>query len=158
MWEEVNYSFQNFSCTVEVSEWISNFIPHFTNDVIIYPRWDLNQSMLVIGAAGHQDKTELSEWLCIMEYLWKMKSLNVLLIKLYIFFRNCPDYLNGSQCVYIWCHWLSFNSCKLTSSQCFALRDITDVSLAIPGAQNIYWHSRILLRSCTEHGRISMMA
>ena len=41
VWGEINYPFQNFNgCTVEVSEWISNFIPLFTIDVITYPGWD----------------------------------------------------------------------------------------------------------------------
>ena len=31
VWDEIIYSFSNFNgCTVEVWEWISNFIPHFT--------------------------------------------------------------------------------------------------------------------------------
>ena len=35
--------------TVEVCEWISNDIPHFTGHVITYPCLNLNQSMLVKG-------------------------------------------------------------------------------------------------------------
>ena len=35
MWDEITYPFQNFnSCTIEVWEWISNFIPHFIVHVI----------------------------------------------------------------------------------------------------------------------------
>ena len=31
VWDEITYSFLNFNdCTVEVHDWISNFIPHFT--------------------------------------------------------------------------------------------------------------------------------
>ena len=38
MWDKITYSFPNFNgCTVEVWEWISNFIPHFTGHVITYP-------------------------------------------------------------------------------------------------------------------------
>ena len=38
---EINYPFPNFNDgTVEVWEWISNFIPHFTGHVITYPCWD----------------------------------------------------------------------------------------------------------------------
>ena len=38
VWDEITYSFLNFNgCTVEVSEWISNFTPHFIDDVITYP-------------------------------------------------------------------------------------------------------------------------
>ena len=41
MWDENIYPFLNFNgCTVEVWEWISNFIPHFIMDMITYPCWD----------------------------------------------------------------------------------------------------------------------
>ena len=37
VWDEITYAFSNFNgCTVEVWEWIRNFIPHFTMDVITY--------------------------------------------------------------------------------------------------------------------------
>ena len=37
MWDEITYPFPNFKGgTVEVWEWISNFIPHFTMHVITY--------------------------------------------------------------------------------------------------------------------------
>ena len=40
VWGEINYPFPNFNGTaVEVWEWISNFIPYFVIDVIIYPTW-----------------------------------------------------------------------------------------------------------------------
>ena len=40
MWGEFTYPFPNFNgCTVEVWEWISNFIPHYIMDVITKPRW-----------------------------------------------------------------------------------------------------------------------
>ena len=35
---------------LEVYKWISNFIPHFIMDVITFPYWDWNQTMLVKGA------------------------------------------------------------------------------------------------------------
>ena len=42
MWYEITYPFLNFyDATVEIWEWMSYFIPHFTGDVIIYPCWDL---------------------------------------------------------------------------------------------------------------------
>ena len=48
MWDGVIYPFLNFNgCTVEVYEWISNFIPHFIMDVITYAWCDLSYSMLV---------------------------------------------------------------------------------------------------------------
>ena len=38
MWGEITYPFPNFDgATVEVCEWISNFIQHFTGRVIIHP-------------------------------------------------------------------------------------------------------------------------
>ena len=38
MWEDITFPFPNFNgCTVEVWEWISNFISHFTEHVITYP-------------------------------------------------------------------------------------------------------------------------
>ena len=40
-WDEITYSFPNFNgATVEVWEWINNFIPEFIMYVIIYPCWD----------------------------------------------------------------------------------------------------------------------
>ena len=43
MWDDITYPFLNFhGATVEVQEWISNFIPHFTGRVITYPCWDLS--------------------------------------------------------------------------------------------------------------------
>ena len=37
MWDEITHQFPNFNgATVEVSEWISNFIQHFTGHVITY--------------------------------------------------------------------------------------------------------------------------
>ena len=47
MRDENAYPFPNFNgVAVEVWEWISNFIPHFTR-VITYPYWVLSQSMLI---------------------------------------------------------------------------------------------------------------
>ena len=50
-WGEITYPFPNFNgSTVEVWEWISNFITHFIMDVITYPCLDSSLSMLVKGA------------------------------------------------------------------------------------------------------------
>ena len=39
--DEITYPFPNFNgATVEVWEWISNFIPLFTVQIITYPCWD----------------------------------------------------------------------------------------------------------------------
>ena len=41
MWDGITYPFPNFNgTTVEVWEWVSNFIPHFNAHVITYPWWD----------------------------------------------------------------------------------------------------------------------
>ena len=51
MYDEIMYPFLNFNgCTVEVLEWISNFILHFTAHVISYPWRDQIQIMLMKGA------------------------------------------------------------------------------------------------------------
>ena len=34
VWDEITYPFPNFNGTVEVWEWVSNFIQHFITDVI----------------------------------------------------------------------------------------------------------------------------
>ena len=48
IWDEITYTFSNFNrTTIEVLEWMSNFIPHFTGHMITYPCWDLSVSMLV---------------------------------------------------------------------------------------------------------------
>ena len=39
-WDEITYPFPNFNgATVEVWEWVSNFISRFTRHVITYPYW-----------------------------------------------------------------------------------------------------------------------
>ena len=41
MWDEIIYPFPNFNgATIEIWEWISNFIPHITEHVITYSYWD----------------------------------------------------------------------------------------------------------------------
>ena len=41
VWDQIADPFQNFNgYTVEVWEWISNFITHFMMDVITYQYWD----------------------------------------------------------------------------------------------------------------------
>ena len=48
MCDEIIYPFPNFDgAAVEFQEWVSNFIPHFTDHVIT---WDQRISMLVKGA------------------------------------------------------------------------------------------------------------
>ena len=51
LWDEITYPFPNFnSFTIEVWEWISNFIPHFSGHAITYPCRDLSWTRLVKGA------------------------------------------------------------------------------------------------------------
>ena len=45
VWNEITYPFTNFNGC----EWIINFIPYFTGDVITHPSWDQSQSMSVKG-------------------------------------------------------------------------------------------------------------
>ena len=41
VWYEITYPLLNFNgCTVQVYEWINNFIPQFMMDVVTYPFWD----------------------------------------------------------------------------------------------------------------------
>ena len=41
VWDEITDPFPNFNDeTIEVWEWVTNFIPQFVMDVIIYPCWD----------------------------------------------------------------------------------------------------------------------
>ena len=41
LWDEITYPFPNFNgCPVEVYEWISNLIPHFTGHVVNYSYWE----------------------------------------------------------------------------------------------------------------------
>ena len=51
MWDEITYPFLNFNgATVEVLEWISNFIPHFTEHVITYKCWFCAWDMDLLSA------------------------------------------------------------------------------------------------------------
>ena len=53
LWDEITYPFPNFyGWTVEVGEWISNFIPHSIMDVNIYPCLDLSYSISVTRVPG----------------------------------------------------------------------------------------------------------
>ena len=57
MWNEITFPFPNFNgATIEVWEWVSNFIPHFTGHVIDHPYWNQSQFMLVKGALGAKDQ------------------------------------------------------------------------------------------------------
>ena len=56
--DEITYPFLNFNgCTVKVLDWISNFIPHFTMDVLSYPYWDIK--LIHVIKRGHMRQYEL---------------------------------------------------------------------------------------------------
>ena len=41
VWDDIAYQFSNFNgATVDVWEWISNFIPYISGYMINYPHWD----------------------------------------------------------------------------------------------------------------------
>ena len=53
VWGEIIYKFLNFNgCTIEVKEWISNYIPRFIMDIITYPCWDSNWIALQLLTSG----------------------------------------------------------------------------------------------------------
>ena len=46
VWDEITYPFPKFNgATVEVWEWMNNFILYFIMDVITYPCWDKSYTM-----------------------------------------------------------------------------------------------------------------
>ena len=54
VWDEITYPVPNFNgCTVEVWEWIINFMPQFITDAITYPCQDLSWTMWVKGSANN---------------------------------------------------------------------------------------------------------
>ena len=56
VWDGIIYPFPNFNgTTVEVWEWISNFIPHFIMDIIAYPCWDLKLNHVSKMASWSQE-------------------------------------------------------------------------------------------------------
>ena len=53
MWEEITYPFPNFNgTTVEVCEWMGNYVRLFTGHVITYACWDSGLFILVYGTFG----------------------------------------------------------------------------------------------------------
>ena len=58
MWDEIIYPFLNFN-----KKWISNFTPHFTGHVIIYPCQDLSKTTLVKESMLFLSKWDIScQW------------------------------------------------------------------------------------------------
>ena len=56
VWDEITYPFPNVNgvtgATVEIWEWIRNFIPHFIGQVITYPCWVLKLIHVRKGVPG----------------------------------------------------------------------------------------------------------
>ena len=48
VWDEITYPVPNFNgATIDIWEWIGNFIPHFAGHMFSYPCWDDTKSMLM---------------------------------------------------------------------------------------------------------------
>ena len=57
MWDAITYPFLIFNgSAIEVLEWISYLIPHFTGHAITYPYYEYSESMSVKGVP---DQTKL---------------------------------------------------------------------------------------------------
>ena len=56
VWDEITYLFPNSGYTVEVWEWIRNFIHHCTIHVIIHPCWDKSQTILVTWSCYNESR------------------------------------------------------------------------------------------------------
>ena len=76
VWDEITYPFPNFNgCTVEVWEWISNFIPHFMMDVsklLIYAGIKVKPDV-TLRIWWHMD-VAMSEWVGHHDW-WKLMLL-----------------------------------------------------------------------------------
>ena len=63
MWDEITCPFPNFNgATVEVWEWTSNFIPHFTGNVICYPCLRLKLIQVIKGVPGVEARLYQLTW------------------------------------------------------------------------------------------------
>ena len=86
MCNEISYLFSNFNgCTVEDLGWISTFISQFLTDVITYPCWDYDYTLLVEGAPG-----------CCQLFLYYMMSYPILLWCRYFSPAPCTALLVGN--------------------------------------------------------------
>ena len=69
MWDEITYPFLNLSgCTVEVYEWISNFILQFTGRVVNYPCWDQSSTMLIKEGPGAIEEVKVASMIPCLTY------------------------------------------------------------------------------------------
>ena len=74
MWDEITYSFLNFNgCTVEVKEWMNNFIPHILMDVITFHMTHIKivifNIALLIGILKYSYDSVL-RWMPLKPYWW----------------------------------------------------------------------------------------
>ena len=99
VWEEMTNPFPNLNSTaVEVWEWISNFVPHFTEYMymITYPCWDYSWIMLL---KGWGDWVECWSWNILMHFLMSFKCLlhNVLCLLLFLCKWSCLFQKNSEE-------------------------------------------------------------
>ena len=87
VWNDITYPFPDFNgATVEVWEWISNFISHFIMDVITYPCWDYSQGVcsctphphipLQWRHNGHNSVPNHQPYDCLLNRLFRRRSKN----------------------------------------------------------------------------------
>ena len=109
MWDQITYPFPNFNgCTVEVWEWISNFIPHFIRDVITYPcrNWMIfvgvyRTSVLIMSwTSKHADDLRTAyQWVrsYTLHLILKIRTFCPSLHKLIKDDTRCPFYLQHNE-------------------------------------------------------------
>ena len=112
MWDEITYPFPNFNgYTVEVWEWISNFISHLIGPVITYAWWDVNQSISIIWAPGlpvvlSQYLDLLTDWTSLFRHCgigvitthkstWKLQKVHIYENTYNIYLRYCSSYVKS---------------------------------------------------------------
>ena len=60
VWNKITYPFPNFNgATIEVWEWMNNFIPYFIRDAITYPCWGESQNHVSKIFPGLNDKIDV---------------------------------------------------------------------------------------------------
>ena len=136
MWDETTYPLPNFNgFTVEVWEWICNFIPYFTGYVITYPCWDWSSSMSVKGARG-----DLS---CCKEALDRSLGVRIHIITA----RQSHDSL-------IFIMWIPLQGkMVLILKQDFKLQHITYITKVSHKA--LFWHKWYVYRGISHWGSVT---
>ena len=170
MWYEITYPFPNFNgVNVEVWEWISNFIPHFTGHGISYPCWDpcvfyLSRSinkvsnlciaviykMFTLSPSLHIETLKIMYNVCSYNNIC-ISRLNVHIDRMQIIV--CPkEYVHMLCCVSICCGLVSF---KLYVSVLLHLDDVADSSDPQINIDKIsIWHKRVrsISNQCWSNG------